>query len=190
MMRVLFFMMVLVLPMTAMAEGGFVQAIEPLGRTPSDLAVERVTLTPQPVAVTRVMGKPAEAPALIPKAIAELQEKIRASGVDNLLKADPPLAMFVQADESSFSADVMMPVTGIDQAKAAGFTFTQSPAGKALRIVHVGPLDSIEDTYFELQTFVEDQGFDVGDYTLERYMADPAKTAPKDMRTEVYVPLK
>jgi effector-binding domain-containing protein len=181
------FLSLLLLGAPALAEDAFVTSAEPLGRTPSDLPVERVIMKSQPVAIEKAEGRLAEAPTELPKAIDALKAKLGAKGIE---VAGAPLVQFNTADEQAYAADVMLPVAALPKESVADLHFGNSPDGQALRIMHKGPLMSIEDTYFEIQTFVEDQGLDIGDTTIERYVTDLAKTAPKDMLTEIYVPLK
>ena len=175
------------LAFTALADDKLVGAVEPLGRTPSNLAVERVTLKAIPVAVGNVQGRLAAAATELPKAIDALTVKLKEKNIEIV---GPPLAQFNAASEENYSADIMLPVIAPLEEQISGLRFGLSPAGKALRVTHKGPLASIEDSYFEIQTFVEDQGLEVSEVTIERYMTDPAKTAEKDMLTEIYVPLK
>jgi effector-binding domain-containing protein len=181
------FLSFLLFSVPALGEDAFVSSAEPLGRTPSDLPVERVEMQSQLVVVEKMEGKLADAPALISKALSSLQEKLRPTGIK---VAGPALAVFTAAEEDHFIADAMLPIPKALYEPVDGLVFGTSPAGKALRVIHKGPLTSLEDTYFEIQTFVEDQGLEIGNTTMERYITDPAKTAPKDMLTEIYVPLK
>lgn len=169
------------------AENALTSSVETIGRTPSDLPVERVVLKVLPVAIEKAEGKLAEAPGDLPKAIGALTEKLKAKGIE---VTGAPLVQFNAADEKNYSADIMLPIAALPKEPAADLRFGASPEGAALLVVHKGPLASIEDTYFEIQTFVEDQGLEIGDTTIERYVTDPAKTEPKDMQTEIYVPLK
>jgi effector-binding domain-containing protein len=187
MLRAVFLILAVFIAVAAAAEDKFSTSVELLGRTPSDLAVERVTLNAVPVAIEKAQGKLNRAPAELPKAIDALKARLKEKGIDVV---GAPLAQFNAADEENYSAEIMLPLAALPKQPPTGLHFGHSPAGKALRVMHKGPLASLEDTYFEIQTFVEDQGLEIGEVTIERYLTDPVKTAEKDMLIEVFVPLK
>lgn len=177
-------------PITSETDKGFLTDVQPQGRTPSDLAVDQVKLVSQAAATEHVQGTLEEAATLLPRVIDQLKEKVGKAG---LSPAGPPLTVYTSIDDNNFVADIMVPLAAEAPAGAAGdLKFARTPSGKALRIVHRGPLETIEDTYNELETFVEDKNIDLIEPTIEieRYLTNPAITAPTDMVTEVYVPVK
>ncbi|MES2906875.1 MAG: GyrI-like domain-containing protein [Pseudomonadota bacterium] len=169
------------------ADDKLVVAAEVLGRTPSDLPIERVRMKAMPVAVQKVEGQLADAPKDLPKAINALKAKL---GAKNIEIADVPLVEFKTATEKTYTASILLPLVERPKEPDQGIELDQFYGGKALRITHKGPLEKLEDTYFELQTFVEDGDFEIQDTTVERYLTDPSTTAPDDMVTEVYLLLK
>lgn len=190
-MRALFYILSLVafiLPASAAEKPGMlVTKAETLGRTPSNLVVERVELAALPAALDLVQGDLKAAPQELPKAINALRGKVGEAG---LSAADAPLVMFTAIDDKRFSAQILLPLSEKPKEPPSDLTLSETPKGQALRIVHKGSLESLEDTYFELQTFTEDGDFEINDRMIERYLTDPAVTAPDSMVTEIYVLLK
>lgn len=184
-MALIFFCLLSVFP----AAAEFASNAEIVGRTPSDLVVERVTIKSLLAASEHVEGELDDASTLIFKAVERLKEKIQRTGQGKPLAGEPPMALFTNISSKSFAADVLVPLEQMPPSPGEVGAI-QSPEGKALRVVHKGPLEKIEDTYLELQTFVEDGDFETAERMIERYPTDPAKTDPKDMITEIYVLLK
>jgi effector-binding domain-containing protein len=171
----------------AAPEDALISSIETIGRTPSDLPVERVTLKSLLVALAAVEGKTSDESSILPKSIEALKAKLQVAG---LHMQGAPLMQFKSLDDKDFTAELMLPVNDRPKEQGTDLRFGKSYEGKALRVTHKGSLESLEDAYFELETFVEDQGFDIENTMIERYLTDPLTTAPKDMVTEIYVPLK
>ena len=62
--------------------------------------------------------------------------------------------------------------------------------GPAVTAVHVGPYDTIGDTWHALFGWVEARGHDVVCAAWEVYVTDPGRCPPADNRTEIIVPFQ
>jgi effector-binding domain-containing protein len=97
--------------------------------------------------------------------------------------------MYHNMDMSNLDVEMGFPVTkateGSGRVKAG-----KLPGGKAAVTLHVGPYEKIEEAYNRLTTFVKDQGLETESFCYEFYLNDPAETAPEELKTEIYFPLK
>ena len=66
----------------------------------------------------------------------------------------------------------------------------QLPEGPAAVALHVGPYDTLADTYAALEGWLQEQGREADGAMWECYLTDPeSEPDPQRWRTEVYVPL-
>jgi effector-binding domain-containing protein len=66
----------------------------------------------------------------------------------------------------------------------------KSPEGKALKFVHRGSYDNMDNTYEAITNHLDDKKLEAKDTFVEEYIADPLKTAEDKLVINVYVPLK
>jgi effector-binding domain-containing protein len=65
-----------------------------------------------------------------------------------------------------------------------------SPDGKALKFVHRGSYDNMDNTYEAITNHLDDKKLEAKDTFIEEYLTDPLKTAEDKLVINVYVPLK
>jgi effector-binding domain-containing protein len=63
------------------------------------------------------------------------------------------------------------------------------PGGRAVTVEHVGPYDTLERTYGELEAWVRDHGLTPAGAMWESYLSDPDDEPPERWRTLVTQPL-
>lgn len=153
----------------------------------SGIPVDEVELIAGPVVYRRVRGAPDDMIALLDRGLSELNAAAFQAGITAI---GPPFAVFVEIDDQRFAADMMLPVATRPPAPLAGLQLGSSPAGRAIRVRHVGSYESLEETYAEIETFVEDKVLDIRELFVERYMNTPRNSAPMDLQTEVFVLLR
>ena len=66
----------------------------------------------------------------------------------------------------------------------------KSPEGKALKFVHRGSYDNMDNTYEAITNHLDDKKLEAKDTFIEEYITDPLKTAEDKLVINVYVPLK
>ena len=66
----------------------------------------------------------------------------------------------------------------------------KSPEGKALKFVHRGSYDNMDNTYEAITNHLYDKKLEAKDTFIEEYITDPLKTAEDKLVINVYVPLK
>ena len=63
-------------------------------------------------------------------------------------------------------------------------------AGKYATALHEGPYETLENTYNELSTFVNEKGYEVENWVYEVYLNNPMDNPDEPSRTMIYFPLK
>lgn len=179
--------LVVALSAPVLAAGDPARDARSLGRTTGDVEVEEVTLAPVPVVVSRVRGATAEVTLIVRAGFGELLAKAAGAG---LSPAGAPMTVFVSIGDADFEADLMLPVAVASAPLPEGLRAGTSPEGRAVRLVHAGPHEALDESYEQLATFLEDRGLAVKDTVIERYLNDPRTTAGSDLLTELYVLVK
>jgi effector-binding domain-containing protein len=88
----------------------------------------------------------------------------------------------------TFLAEV--PVDQEPKNLAKNMSMGQSPEGKALKFVHRGSYDNMDNTYEAITNHLDDKKLEAKDTFIEEYITDPLKTAEDKLVINVYVPLK
>jgi effector-binding domain-containing protein len=149
-------------------------------RTPG--AVEIVDLHPRETAVIRIDVEPSELKSTIGPALTEVADAMSSAGVD---LAGPPFTRYLQWHAERVVAEVgfpvMRPAPGVGRVEPASL-----PAGAAASIVHLGPYETLGETYDRLQVWFSEQGRHAADDLWEVYWSDPqAEPDPGRWRTEI-----
>jgi effector-binding domain-containing protein len=120
------------------------------------------------------------------KAIEQLTQIARANG---LTTSGPPMIRFVSSSDDQVDYEAILPVTRIDgdPARLAPAKPGETPAGRAIRFVHHGGYDTMEQTYDEITNHLDERGIAAEDAFVEEYVRDPDKTPETDMATFIYV---
>lgn len=154
----------------------------------STLAHETVQARPQPMVYLRYKTKMDS--AVIGKQMGEAFGTLGAFvGQNQLAVAGPPLAVYHDyAADGSMTVDVGFPVAAAALGKAKGqIKAGQTPAGKAMKFVHVGPYDRLHETYAEIGAYFARRKLPMSPVCWEVYLSDPDKTAPDELVTEIFM---
>jgi effector-binding domain-containing protein len=118
------------------------------------------------------------------KALTALLEKqgIKPSG--NLM------IVYTSTDDTGFTFMAEVPVDQEPKNLAKNMSMGQSPEGKALKFVHRGSYDNMDNTYEAITNHLDDKKLEAKDTFIEEYITDPLKTAEDKLVINVYVPLK
>lgn len=145
--------------------------------------------------------------ALAPKAVLTLNGKANwDSAFETLMDSFKQLTALLDRQGIKSSGNAMIVYTSTDD---TGFTFLaeiptdqepkslpktmsmgKSPDGKALKFVHRGSYDNMDNTYEAITNHLEDKKLEAKDTFIEEYITDPLKTAEDRLVINVYVPLK
>ncbi|MFZ5738822.1 MAG: GyrI-like domain-containing protein [Pseudomonadota bacterium] len=101
-----------------------------------------------------------------------------------------PMIVYTSTDDSGFTFQAQMPVPQEPKNLAKSMSIGKSPDGKALKFVHRGSYDNMDNTYEAITNFLDDKKLEAKDTFIEEYMTDPLKTAEDKLVINVYVPMK
>ncbi len=105
--------------------------------------------------------------------------------------AGRPLSLFVETTDDGFRFEAMLPVArsvgGQVPAFGPGVRLGASPAGRALRFLHVAPYDDIDSTYETITAYLEAKSIAVKDAFLEEYVSDLRDPGDPNLEINVYV---
>jgi effector-binding domain-containing protein len=106
-------------------------------------------------------------------------------------RAGPAMTIYTQADDTGFSFQAAVPVAEAPKDLPKGdIEVGQSPSGKALKFVHRGSYDSMDNTYEAITNYLDEKRLEAADVFIEQYESDPVTTPEDKFVVTVYVPLK
>ena len=108
------------------------------------------------------------------------------------IKADgPAMTIYTQTDDSGFGFRVAVPVAQAPANPPKGdIAVGQAPAGKALKFVHRGPYDAMDETYEAIINYLDDKGLEAKDVFVEEYPEGRLKQGDDKLLVNVFVPVK
>jgi effector-binding domain-containing protein len=118
------------------------------------------------------------------KALNSLLEKQGIKAAGNVM------IVYTSTDDTGFTYLAEIPVDQEPKNLAKNMSMGQSPEGKALKFVHRGSYDNMDNTYEAITNHLDDKKLEAKDTFIEEYMTDPLKTAEDKLVINVYVPLK
>lgn len=159
---------------------------------PSDEVVQgagfgdEVTLTPRTALVLPGRTNWDDLYGTFRRALEQLNGIARAQG---LTVTGAPMIRFVSSSDDQVDYEAILPVKEIsgDVARFQPARPGQTPGGKALRFVHYGGYDTMEQTYDEITNHLDERSITAEDAFVEEYVRDPDKTRETDLATFIYV---
>lgn len=172
--------------------------------SPSPAAPPAAAATPAPVQIADPFGLET---ALEPKKVVMVKGTANwDSAFDTLVDAFKALNALLDKQGIKHAGNSMIVYTSTDD---TGFTFLaeipveqdpknlpkdmsvgKSPEGKALKFVHRGSYDNMDNTYEAITNHLDDKKLEAKDTFIEEYLTDPLKTAEDKLVINVFVPLK
>jgi effector-binding domain-containing protein len=101
-----------------------------------------------------------------------------------------PMIVYTSTDDSGFSYMAEIPVDQEPKNLTKGMSMGKSPEGKALKFVHRGSYDNMDNTYEAITNHLDEKKLEAKDTFIEEYITDPLKTEEDKLVINVYVPLK
>ena len=156
-----------------------VQTADPFG--------EEITLTPKTAVILKGSASWDSAFDTLTdsfKKLAALLDKqgIKASGNS--------MIVYTSTDDNGFTYQAEMPVDQEPKNLPKDVSIGRTPDGKALKFVHRGSYDNMDNTYEAITNHLDDKKLEAKDTFIEEYITDPLKTAEDKLVINVYVPLK
>jgi effector-binding domain-containing protein len=100
------------------------------------------------------------------------------------------MIVYTSTDDTGFTYLAEIPVEQDPKSLTKDMSIGKSPDGKALKFVHRGSYDNMDNTYEAITNHLDDKKLEAKDTFIEEYMTDPLKTAEDKLVINVYVPLK
>jgi len=157
----------------------------------SDLEVEPVEVEPQPILYVSnsVTDGSQDLGNNLAAAYREISAFMKAHGIE---MAAQPLAITRIHDDDGYEVEAAIPVRSEDSDRLQGIGISgrvrvgQSPAGRALRVIHHGPYTQMAPSYEKLSAWLAAHGLPEGRISWEQYISDPGDTADSDLVTHIY----
>lgn len=100
------------------------------------------------------------------------------------------MIVYTSTDDSGFTFLAELPVDQEPKNLGKDISVGKSPEGKALKFVHRGSYDNMDNTYEAITNHLDDKKLEAKDTFIEEYITDPLTTAEDKLVINVYVPLK
>jgi effector-binding domain-containing protein len=156
-----------------------VQTADPFG--------DQITLEPKTVVVMKGNANWDSAFDTLIESFKSLSALLDKQGIK---RAGNPMIVYTSTDDTGFTYLAEIPVDQDAKNLAKDMSMGKSPEGKALKFVHRGSYDNMDNTYEAITNHLDDKKLEAKDTFVEEYITDPLKTAEDKLVINVYVPLK
>jgi effector-binding domain-containing protein len=156
-----------------------VQTADPFG--------EPFTLEPKKVVMLKGTANWDSAFDALIEALKQLTAQLDKQGVK---ATGNPLIVYTSTDDTGFTFIAEIPVDQDVKNLGKSMSMGTSPDGQALKFVHRGSYDNMDNTYEAITNHLDDKKLEAKDTFIEEYITDPLKTAEDKLVINVYVPLK
>jgi effector-binding domain-containing protein len=103
----------------------------------------------------------------------------------------PPMTIFTATDDTGFEYQAAVPIAAAPKNAPSGeLAVGRSPEGKALKFVHRGSYEELDNTYEAITNYLDERRLEARDLFIEEYVTDPTTTDAKKLVINVYVVLK
>jgi effector-binding domain-containing protein len=120
-------------------------------------------------------------------ALTELFEFV---SLKNLQLTGPPMSIFIKRN-GEFIFDAAVPIIAPNYIKTQGrIRVSKLPDGKVLEALYTGPYDKIKYAYDHIESYMTKHNLQTDGYIREEYLNDPVITPPKDLKTNIVIPVK
>jgi effector-binding domain-containing protein len=156
-----------------------VQTADPFG--------EEITLAPKTVLVMKGMANWDSAFDTLIESFKSLSALLDKQGIKS---SGNSMIVYTSTDDTGFTYLAEIPVDQDPKNLTKAMSMGKSPDGKALKFVHRGSYDNMDNTYEAITNHLDDKKLEAKDTFIEEYITDPLKTAEDKLVINVYVPLK
>jgi effector-binding domain-containing protein len=156
-----------------------VQTADPFG--------EQIALTPKTVVIAKGNANWDAAFDTLVESLKTLSALLDKQGIK---PAGNLMIVYTSTDDTGFTYLAEIPVDQEPKNLTKAMSIGKSPEGKALKFVHRGSYDNMDNTYEAITNHLDDKKLEAKDTFIEEYITDPLKTAEDKLVINVYVPLK
>jgi len=163
-------------------------AASPADKSTAEPFAEDTTLTAKTIVYVKGNGVWDTAFDTISGAFKKLKAYIDKEG----LKTDgPPMTIFTQTDDTGFQFQAAVPIAEAPKTPPRGdIAIGQSPEGHALKFIHHGSYDELDNTYEAITNYLDEKRLEAKDLFIEQYETDPVTADAKKLTVDVLVLLK
>ena len=101
-----------------------------------------------------------------------------------------PMIVYTSTDDTGFTFLAEIPIEQDPKNLPKDMSIGKSPEGKALKFVHRGSYDNMDNTYEAITNHLDDKKLEAKDTFIEEYLTDPLKTVEDKLVINVFVQLK
>jgi effector-binding domain-containing protein len=102
-----------------------------------------------------------------------------------------PMTIFTATDDTGFDYQAAVPIAAMPKNPPHGeLAVGQSPEGKALKFVHRGSYEDLDNMYEAITNYLDDRRLEARDMFIEEYETDPTVADSKKLVVNVYVLIK
>jgi effector-binding domain-containing protein len=102
-----------------------------------------------------------------------------------------PMTIFTATDDTGFEYQAAVPIAAAPKNPPHGdIAIGQSPEGKAIKFVHRGAYEDLDNMYEAITNYLDDRRLEARDLFIEEYETDPAVADAKTLVVNVYVLIK
>jgi effector-binding domain-containing protein len=101
------------------------------------------------------------------------------------------MTIFTATDDNGFEYQAAVPIAEAPKNPPHGdIAMGQSPQGQALKFVHRGSYEDLDNTYEAITNYLDDKRMEAKDMFIEEYVTDPVTADSKKLVVNVYVLIK
>ena len=156
-----------------------VQTADPFG--------EEITLAPKTVVAIKGTANWDSAFDTLVESLKSLSALLDKQGIK---PSGNSMIVYTSTDDTGFTYLAEIPVDQDPKNLPKAMSMGKSPEGKALKFVHRGSYDNMDNTYEAITNHLDDKKLEAKDTFIEEYITDPLKTVEDKLVINVYVPLK
>jgi effector-binding domain-containing protein len=156
-----------------------VQTADPFG--------DEITLTPKTAVVLKGGAKWDSAFETLTDSFKKIAGLLDKQGIK---PSGNSMIVYTSTDDDGFTFLAEIPVDQEPKNLPKDISIGKTPDGKALKFVHRGSYDNMDNTYEAITNHLDDKKLEAKDTFIEEYITDPLKTAEDKLVINVYVPLK
>jgi effector-binding domain-containing protein len=155
---------------------------------PGDPFGEDLMLTAKPIVYVKGTGNWDSAFETITRSLKTVKAYVDKEG----LKADgQPMTLFTATDDTGFTYEAAIPLAEPPKTPPRGdIAVGASPEGRALKFVHRGSYDGLDNTYEAITNYLDERRLEARDMFIEQYLTDPLTTNEEHLVVNVYVMVK
>jgi len=149
---------------------------------------EETTLTAKPIVYLKGTGTWDNAFETITNSFKTLKAYVAKEG----LKIDgQSMTVFTATDDTGFQYQAAIPVAEPPKTPPKGeIAVGTSPEGRALKFVHRGSYDGLDNTYEAITNYLDEHKLEAKDMFIEQYLTDPLTANEDHLVVNVYVLVK